>query len=529
MTILSVIVRWLLRHAILFLLILAALAFYANVVADRVTASSISTSIDRITGAEAELRRRIDALDGSAVTALASADRQSQRALTARIAVLRRDRAALTAKAPRAIDLLSAPRATIVAGIDRDIRLELIDRELAFLTGLLPAASRISALEAAIAADDGNLKALATRALPYRYALEGGRMVDLGAVYRDRRAANVRALAAARAAAATPPPRLDGAALAARLAPLTAAAEAQRALLGATMTATAGRWYDRLGIAELLRPALIALIAIILTPFAIRTLFYWVLAPIAARQRPVQLLPAGTPIPPPAQPPAVSLAITLAPGHELLVKQGYLQASSHIGARDDQALLDWRFPITSIAAGLWFLARLRGSSATVSATADPFAELSRLVLPAGATCVLQPRAIVGVVQPAGQPLRITSHWRLGTLNAWLTWQWRYLAFHGPAEVILQGGRGLRFEVVHTGLKLPQDQLVGFSAGLRYATARAETFRPYLFGLEPLLKDSIAAGDGLVIAEEAPRSAQAGRAPRAGLEGVTDAALKLFGI
>lgn len=528
MTILAAIARWLLRHALIFVLLVAALAIYANVLSDKGNARGLSASIERLSGAETALQQRIGALDGTLLTPLDTAQRLSDPAIARRIATLARDRRALVATKPRAFDLLSAPRATIITSIDSDIRLELIDRETEFLTRLRPAATRIAALDAAITADDRNLAALATRALPYRYALEDGRMVDLGAVYRDRRAANIAARNAARAAAAAPP-RIDGVALARRLAPLTAAAAAQRATLAATMTATAGRWYDRLGIAGLLRPALIALVTIILTPFFIRTLFYWVLAPLAARQAPVQLLPAGTAIPPPRQPSAVSLAITLAAGHELLVKQGFLQASSHVGTKDDQMVLDWRFPITSIAAGLWFLARLRGGSATVSATADPFAELSRLVLPAGATCILQPRAIVGVVQPVGQPLRITSHWRFGTLNAWLTWQWRYLAFHGPAEVILKGGRGLRFEIARAGLRLPQDQLVGFSAGLRYATARTETFRPYLFGLEPLLKDSIAAGDGLVIAEEAPRRARSGRRTRAGLEGVADAALKLFGI
>ena len=529
MTILAAIARWLLRHALLFALIVAALAIYANVLSDKGTARGLSASIERLAGAETALQQRIDRLDGTLLTPLDTAQRLSEPAIARRIAALERDRRALLAIKPGAFDLLSAPRATIIASIESDIRLQLIDRETAFLTRLRPAASRIAALDAVIAADDRNLAALVTRALPYRYALEGGRMVDLGALYRDRRAVNIATRNAARAAAATPPPRIDGAALATRLAPLTAAVAAQRATLEATMTATAGRWYDRLGISGLLRPALLTLITIILTPYAIRTLFYWLLAPIAARQRPVQLLPAGTAISPPEQPSAVSLASALAPGHELLVKQGYLQASSHGGTKDDRMLLDWRLPVTSIAAGLWFLARLRGGGATVSATADPFAELSRLVLPAGATCILQPRAVVGVVQPIGRPLRITSHWRLGTLNAWLTWQWRYLAFHGPAEVILRGSRGLRFEAASAGLRLPQDQLVGFSAGLRYATARAETFRPYLFGLEPLLKDSIAAGDGLVIAEEAPRSARSRRGSRGGFEGVTDAALKLLGI
>jgi len=527
--ILAAISRWLLRHALIFVVLVAALAIYASFLSDSGTARGLDASIARLDSAQTALQQRIDALDGTLLTPLDSAQRLSDPVIARRIATLNRERRALLAAKPRAFDLLSAPRATLIAGIDSDIRLELIDRETEFLIRLRLAATRIATLDVAIAADDRNLAALATRPLAYRYVLEGGRMVDLEALYRDRRAANIAARSAAHAAATAPPPRIDGTALAQRLAPLTAAAAAQRASLSATMTATAGRWYDRLGIAGLLWPAFWLLIGIILTPFAIRTLFYWGLAPLAARQRPVQLLPPGTPIPPPQQPSAVSLAITLAEGEELLVKQGYLQASSHVGTRGDQTLLDRRFPFTSLAAGLWFLTRLRGGSATVSATKDPFAELSRLVLPAGATCVLQPRAIVGVVQPVGRPLRITSHWRLGTLNAWLTWQWRYLAFHGPAEVILQGGRGLRFEIASAGLRLPQAQLVGFSAGLRYATARTETFRPYLFGLEPLLKDSIAAGTGLIIAEEAPRAARTGRGARGRLEGMADAALKIFGM
>jgi len=528
-SLIAAIARWLLRHALIFIVLVAAMALYANFLSDKVTARSLAASIDRITAAQTSLRHRIDTLDGTAITTLDMAQRQSAPLITRRIAALGQERKDLVAAKPRAFEVVTAPRATIIANIEGDIRIELIDRETAWLQSLLPAATRIAALDAAIAGDDRNLAALAARALPYRYKLENGRMVDLATLYRGRRAANIAARNKARAAAATAPPRIDGAALATRLAPLTAAVANQSTTLAATMTATAGRWYDRLGITNLLWPAFFALLGIILTPYAIRTGFYWVLAPIAARQRPVQLLPPGTAIPRPESPSAVSLGIGLADGQELLVKQGYLQASSHVGAKADQMLLDWRFPVTSIAAGLWFLARLRGGSATVSATTDPFAELSRLVLPAGATCVLQPRAIVGVVQPIGAPLRITSHWRLGTLNAWLTWQWRYLAFHGPAEVILKGGRGLRFEAASAGLRLPQDQLIGFSAGLRYATARAETFRPYLFGLEPLLRDSIAAGVGLIIAEEAPRAARAGRQPRSGLQGLTDAALKLFGI
>ena len=166
---------------------------------------------------------------------------------------------------------------------------------------------------------------------------------------------------------------------------------------------------------------------------------------------------------------------------------------------------------------------------TVSAVRDPFAEVTRLEIPVGAACVLQPRAIIGVVQSIAAPLRITSHWRLGKLNAWLTWQLRFLVFHGPADILLAGGRGVRVEPAEAGRSIGQDQLIGFSAGLSYSTGRTETFFPYFFGQVGLLKDRIAAGSGILIAEEAPRAGQAKTGIKRGLEGGLDAFLKVFGI
>ena len=58
--------------------------------------------------------------------------------------------------------------------------------------------------------------------------------------------------------------------------------------------------------------------------------------------------------------------------------------------------------------------------------------------------------------------------------------------------------------------------------------RTETFWPYFFGLEQLLKDRVEAGGGLLILEEAPAAA-ARKGPRRGLEGAADALLKLVGL
>ena len=178
-----------------------------------------------------------------------------------------------------------------------------------------------------------------------------------------------------------------------------------------------------------------------------------------------------------------------------------------------------------------FLTRIagEGSRTTVSAVRDPLAEVAVIELPTGSSCVLHPRALAAVIQPIGQPIRITGHWRLASLHAWLTLQLRYLVFHGPARLIIKGSRGVRVEAAEWGRIFGQAQLVGFSANLAYSVRRTETFWPYFLGREELLKDRVLDGDGVLIVEEAPLAGgQPGQIKR-GLEGAVDAGLKAFGL
>lgn len=291
-------------------------------------------------------------------------------------------------------------------------------------------------------------------------------------------------------------------------------------------------WAERSKLTKILRTAALALALIIAMPFLIRLFCFSVLAPIAMRRPAIRLtVPQRAAIAvPPAAPSTTSVAVRLEPGEELLVRQDYLQTSSHTGAKDTQWWLDWKKPITSIATGLTFLTRIRGEGevTTVSAVRDGFAEVTILTLPEGAACVLQPRALAAVVQPIRCRLRITRHWRLGSLNAWLTLQLRYLVFHGPARLVLKGGRGVRVEAAQQGRVFGQDQLVGFSADLAYSVTRAETFWPYFLGREQLLKDRVTGGEGILIVEEAPLTARHGEVRR-GIEGLIDAGMKVFGM
>jgi hypothetical protein len=276
----------------------------------------------------------------------------------------------------------------------------------------------------------------------------------------------------------------------------------------------------------------------LLVPVGIKALFFFVLAPLAGRQPPVRVLPdPAAPQLPPASRSGVSQVIDLAPHEELLVQPEHLQSTGQPASKRTQWLLNPSLPFASLASGLYALTRIApppgdaGTRVVVAAHADPLGELAVLELPAGAALVLQPRALAGVVQPAATPLRVTRHWRLASLHAWLTLQLRYLVFHGPCRLVLKGCRGVRAETPRAGEPrlVAQAATLGFSANLDYRTTRSETFVGYLLGRESLLNDLFSGAPGCFVYEEVPghrrRSGVTGR----GLEGVADAVLKAFGI
>jgi hypothetical protein len=303
-------------------------------------------------------------------------------------------------------------------------------------------------------------------------------------------------------------------------------------------------WVGRLWrpVQEVLPTATLILLGAILTPIAVKALFYFVLAPLAARRPPVRLVP-GVPgaLTLVGGRSSVSHTLTIDARHELLVQPEFLQSASVAGEKSTQWLLSGRFALTSLSAGMVALTRIRceaPESFVISATQDALAEIAVLDLPAGSAVVMQPHHLIGVVQERALPLRISSHWRLNSLHAWLTLQLRYLALHGPARLIVQGARGVRLEPATGGRAISQAATIAFSANVAYSTRRCETFFAYLRGKQALLNDcfgppqSPAAGPrdaGCFVYAELPRTrGSAGWASR-GLEGLTDSVLKIFGI
>ncbi|MBU0748350.1 MAG: hypothetical protein KKG67_16290, partial [Gammaproteobacteria bacterium] len=242
----------------------------------------------------------------------------------------------------------------------------------------------------------------------------------------------------------------------------------------------AGNWFSRLSqpLQDVLPTALFILLSAIFAPLGIKALFYFVLAPLAARRPPVRLLPDSLgEVALESHLSAVSREVTVDAAHELLLHPDFLQSASIAGQTDTCWLLNRRFPLTSLASGMVALTRIRTTvpaTYVVSATQDAHSEIGVLVLPTGAALVMQPHNLVGVLQQRGEPVRITSHWRLGSLHAWLTLQLRYLAFHGPAQLIVQGCRGVRVEPAATGRSVSQAATIAFNANLGYSTRRCET-------------------------------------------------------
>ncbi len=304
-------------------------------------------------------------------------------------------------------------------------------------------------------------------------------------------------------------------------------------------------WFSKLSrpISNVVNTALLVLLSIILTPLAIKTLFYFVFAPLASRRPPICILPSASGVvvpqsedmdnsPDRARFTSVSQRLNLSKGEVLLIHPNYLQSSPLQSKIDTKWLLDWSLPLSSLVSGMVALSRVRceeTSTIVISPTRDALSEVGVLDLPVDSAIVFQPRSLVGVVYRSNASLRITRHWRLASLHAWLTLQLRYVVFHGPSKLIVKGCRGARIEAANAGRRINQAGTMGFSANLLYSTTRCETFASYLMGEQDLLDDSFTGAPGYYVYEETPNFGRKAGLTGRGLEGVFDTLLKVFGL
>lgn len=283
-------------------------------------------------------------------------------------------------------------------------------------------------------------------------------------------------------------------------------------------------------------PAAIGILALLVaTPWLLKTIVYFGIAPLVEKLPPVRIIDREPDSAPSFTPSTVSTEVTLQPGQELLVHADFLQGLSKDAVKKTRWFLNWRIPVSSALSKMILLTSVtpagrEPTQVVISSTRDALGEVGILSLPEGSTMVMQPRALAGVVKPVSGPIRISSEWRIRNLHSWLTLQLRYLVFHGPCQLIVKGCRGVKGEVLNGAPSrlIDQSATLGFSAHLDYSNTRCETFIPYLRGQKDLFKDLFAGHKGVFLCEEMPNGGDSARGGR-GIEAFLEGVLKIFGL
>lgn len=284
---------------------------------------------------------------------------------------------------------------------------------------------------------------------------------------------------------------------------------------------------------------LFALAAYFFGPTLWALMMYYLVAPFMARGRAIRFGPEPGALPEVAES-RVSIETLLQPGDVLRIKEKFLQASDEGVGRRTRFVLDWRIPFTSLACGLVELVELSNARptgeyrVTLSNGVDPHIELAQVTVPAGASLILRPSFLAGVLQRGEERLEIRRHWRIFRWQAWISGQFRFFEFIGPCRLIVSGSRGVRAERLadREGQAAParrtnQDATIGFTPNLDYRPVRAETFWSYYRGMNPLF-DDLFAGRGLFVSQE---TSSEGPGAKAGKFWATvwNGVLKVFGL
>ena len=217
-----------------------------------------------------------------------------------------------------------------------------------------------------------------------------------------------------------------------------------------------------------------------------------------------------------------------------MTKVDYLQGSMGDFEKKTKWLMDWRYPFSSMAAGLFMLTRIRGTGGaggqvTLSTQVDATEELAVVSIPEGKSMVFRPHYLVAVSHPLGRPPRIRSRWVFGKLHAWVNLRFRYLIVEGPTKLVFSAQRGVQVEEVLPelpGRRVNSHLTAAFSPHLSHSPRRAETFIAYLRGKNALFDDFFQ-GSGFVIQQQVTGGK---RNPVARIwEGIFGAIGKVFGI
>lgn len=246
--------------------------------------------------------------------------------------------------------------------------------------------------------------------------------------------------------------------------------------------------------------------AVMLIPYLQRVFAYFVFMPWVERAPALKLSPIGAGTVE-AGASARSLLVDVQLGERCWARSAYVRPVQ--GRTRSQWLFDWSAPFVSYAAGLSVVTRIEGpisegdapTRATLSSPDDPNSYLMEVRMVEHPGFVVHPRNLVALTGN----LRLKTTWRPWSLHAWATGQLRFIQVTGSGRCIFEG----RGDVVAGSLdggraRIEQDNVIGFDTRLGYATARSETFLPYLLGRASLITDAFE-GKGTFVWQKNPHT------------------------
>lgn len=224
-------------------------------------------------------------------------------------------------------------------------------------------------------------------------------------------------------------------------------------------------------------------------PVVMRVVSFFVLMPLVTRvPKPIRLA-AGEHYPDAdlrSQTAERTLTVHLAPGEVLSARSDYVRPVG--GKARNLFLYDRSSPFLSFASGLRGLSRITGekggTSAKLTAPADPDAYLMRIDFDDHPGVVMHPRHVVGIV---GTPV-LRTRWRWG-IQSLATWQVRYILFAGTGSLLVQGsGDVVALNPEGGSSRMDQNLVMGFDSRLARSVGRNDVFWQYFTGKTPLVLD-----------------------------------------
>lgn len=225
-------------------------------------------------------------------------------------------------------------------------------------------------------------------------------------------------------------------------------------------------------------------------PALMRILGYFVLMPLVTRVPRSIRLAEGTDREDAqlrSAPAERTLTIHLAPGEVLSARSDYVRPVG--GKARNLFLFDRTSPFISFASGLRGLSRITGAqdggtSAKLTAPADPDAYLMRIDFADHPGIVMHPKHVVGIV---GKP-ELTTRWSWG-VQSLATWQFRYILFAGTGSLLVQGSGDVVGLNPDGGVsRMDQNLVMGFDSRLARSASRTDVFVPYFRGRTALVVD-----------------------------------------